>query len=101
MGPAVAARPVQLADVGGVKVLDRHGAPAIVLEHLVVGTAGAAAGDVRGAGGLLEGGGVFADVGPPAFSVTNTCQLPFVLVWLVCRGTGEDRRGEERESEED
>lgn len=63
---AVAARPVQLADVGGVEVLDGHGTPAVVLEHLVFGAARAAAVDVRGPRGLLECGGVFADVGPPA-----------------------------------
>jgi len=63
---AVAARAVDLADIGHVEVLDGHGAAAVVLQDLVVGVAGAAAVDVAGARGLLEGRGVFADVGPPA-----------------------------------
>lgn len=63
---AVAARPVQLADVARQEVLDRHRAAAVVLQHLVLGAARAAAVDVRGARGLLEGRCVLADVGPPA-----------------------------------
>lgn len=63
---AVAARPVQLADVARQEVLDRHRAAAVVLQHLVLGAARPAAVDVGGARGLLEGRCVFADVGPPA-----------------------------------
>lgn len=66
LGAAVAARPVQLADVLCVKVLDRDRAGAVVLEHLVAGAAGTAAVDVRRPARLLEGRRVLADVGPPA-----------------------------------
>lgn len=41
------------------------GAAAVELEDLVAGVEGTAAVDVRGSAGLLEGCGVFADVGPP------------------------------------
>ena len=65
-GVAVAARAVQLADVAGEEVLDRHRAAAVVLQHLVRRPASAAAVDVRGARFLEEGRRVFADLGPPA-----------------------------------
>lgn len=63
--PAIPARAIQLADVGGIEVLDGDQTPAVVLEDFVAGTAGTAAVDVGGSGGLAEGGGVLADVGPP------------------------------------
>lgn len=55
-----------LSVVLGVEVLDRDGPAAVELEDLVRGAAGSAADYVRGlACGLLERGGVFADVLPP------------------------------------
>jgi hypothetical protein len=65
---AVAARPVHLADRVGPKVLDGDRSRAVVLQDFILGVAGAAAvyvGYARGRG-AFEGGGVFADVGPPA-----------------------------------
>lgn len=44
---------------------DADRSPAVELEDLVLGLEGAAAVDVRGARGLLEGGCVLADVSPP------------------------------------
>ncbi len=66
LAAAVSARPVQFPDVGREEVLDGYGAAAVVLEDFVGCVPGAAAVDVGGSGGLAEGGGVFADVGPPA-----------------------------------
>lgn len=54
---AVAARAVQLAEVGDLEAVDGHGARAVVLDHLVCGARGAAAGDGCVAV-FLEGQGV-------------------------------------------
>lgn len=64
---AVAAAPVELAEVVDGEAGDGHGAGAVVLEHLVLGAEGTAAGDGGGLAGvlLLDGEGVLADGGPP------------------------------------
>ena len=54
---AVAARAVQLAEVGDLEAVDGDGAGAVVLDHLVCGAGGAAAGDGCVAV-LLEGQGI-------------------------------------------
>lgn len=59
---AVSARSHDLSVVAGVEVLDVDRAAAVELDDFVRGLPGAAADDVRGSGGLLEGYGVFADV---------------------------------------
>jgi hypothetical protein len=61
---AVAARAVHLAVVFGVEVLDVDRAAAVVLDHLVRGVEGAAAGDV-GRAVALDADGVFADIFEP------------------------------------
>lgn len=61
----VAAAAHDLAVILGVKVPDTDSAPAVELEDLVLSLEGAAAVDVGGPGGLLEGGSVLADIGPP------------------------------------
>lgn len=90
---AVAARPVQLADVGGVEVLDGHGPASVVLEHLVVGVARAAAVDVGGSRRLLEGGGVFADVGPPTVFGVVCLSAPVCSLADVCIESGHGMGG--------
>lgn len=62
---AVAATADELAVVLGVEVGDDDVAAAVELEDLVRGREGAAAVDVGGAGLLLEGRGVLADILPP------------------------------------
>jgi hypothetical protein len=54
---AVAARAVQLAEVGDLEAVDGDGAGAVVLDHLVRGAGGASAGDGR-ISVLLEGQGI-------------------------------------------
>lgn len=62
---AVTAAARELAVVVGIEVLDVDGAAAVELEDLVAGVESATAVDVGSSAGLLEGCGVFADVGPP------------------------------------
>jgi hypothetical protein len=67
LGLAVTAAPVKLAEVVDGEARDLHGAAAVVLQDLVLGAEGSAAGDGGGVAGLLllDGEGVFADGGPP------------------------------------
>ena len=77
---ARAARAVQLAKVFGVEPVDDDRAAAIVLDHLVVRVARAAANDVgraRGAGVALDGERVLAHVVPP--HVLDGAVLPLAV----------------------
>lgn len=67
LGLAVAAAPVQLAEVVDSEARDLKSAAAVVLEDLVVSAESAAAGDGRSLAGflLLNSESVFADRGPP------------------------------------
>lgn len=62
---AVTARPPQFAKVLNVEVLDDDLSTTVVLDDLVVGVLGASSGDVRGAGALLDGQSILADIFPP------------------------------------
>lgn len=86
---AVTAAADQLAVVLGVEVGDDDVATAVELENLVRCREGAAAVDVRGAGLLLEGGGVLADILPP-----DVVEGAGVGVSRVLGRWGEERAGE-------
>lgn len=62
---AVSAAAHKLAVVLGVEVLDLHSSATVELHNLVAGVESSSTVDVRGAAGLLERDGVFADISPP------------------------------------
>lgn len=62
---AVSTAPIHLPYVLRIEVAYCDCASTIVLQDFVVGVAGSSTVDIGGARALLEGGGIFADVGPP------------------------------------
>jgi hypothetical protein len=61
---AITTAPIHLAHILSIEVLDGNCAAAVVLQYFVICVSGATAVYVGGTGGLFEGGGVLAYIGP-------------------------------------